>query len=62
MPTVGNYARTQFNMAQVQTRYGSQLNNIYNSMYSNKYGKYSTATQSLNDLLNSKAQIGRAHV
>lgn len=42
-------------MAQVQTRYGSQLNNIYNSMYSNKYGKYSTATQSLNDLLNSKA-------
>ena len=62
MPTVGNYARTQFNMAQVQTRYGSQLNNIYNSMYSNKYGKYSTATQSLNDLLNSKALKNKSSI
>ncbi len=49
-------------MAQVQTRYGSQLNNIYNSMYSNKYGKYSTATQSLNDLLNSKALKNKSSI
>ncbi|MBD5129146.1 MAG: hypothetical protein HDT43_04405 [Ruminococcaceae bacterium] len=53
MATVGSSARLQFNMAQVQTRYGSQLNDLYNSKLANKYGKYSTATQSLNDLLNS---------
>lgn len=55
MATVGNYARTQFNMAQIQTKYGSQLNDLYSSKLASKYGKYSTATQSLNDLLNSKA-------
>ena len=53
MPTVGNYAKTQFTMAQVQTRYGSQLNDLYNTKLANKYGKYSASTQSLNDLLNS---------
>ena len=62
MPTVGNYARTQFNMAQVQTKYGSQLNDLYSSMYSNKYGKYSTATQSLNDLLNSNALKNKSSI
>ncbi len=55
MATVGNSARLQFNMAQVQTRYGSQLNNLYNSMSASRYGKYSASTQSLKDLLNSKA-------
>lgn len=55
MPTVGNYAKTQFTMAQVQTRYGSQLNDLYSTKLANKYGKYSASTQSLNDLLNSNA-------
>lgn len=62
MATVGNSARLQFNMAQVQTRYGSQLNNLYGSMYANKYGKYSTSTQSLNDLLSSKALKNKSSV
>ncbi|MCM1166330.1 MAG: hypothetical protein NC299_08520 [Lachnospiraceae bacterium] len=62
MATVGNTARLQFNMAQVQTRYGSQLNSLYNTMSTSKYGKYSTATQSLNDLLNSKALKNKSSV
>lgn len=49
-------------MAQVQTKYGSQLNDLYSSMYSNKYGKYSTATQSLNDLLNSNALKNKSSI
>ncbi len=61
MPTVGNYARTQFNMAQIQTRYGSQLN-LYNSKLSNKYGRFSSSTQSLNDLLNSKALKNKSDI
>ncbi len=62
MPTVGNLARTQFNMAQVQTRYGSQLNSLYNTMSSNKYGKYSTATQPLSDLLSSNALKNKSSI
>lgn len=62
MATVGNSARLQFNMAQVQTRYGSQLNDLYSSKLANKYGKYSTATQSLNDLLNSKALKNKSSI
>lgn len=62
MATVGNSARLQFNMAQVQTRYGSQLNDLYSSKLASKYGKYSTATQSLNDLLNSKALKNKSSI
>lgn len=61
MPTVGNYARTQFNMAQVQTRYGSQLD-LYRSKLSNKYGKYSASTQSLNDLLKSNSLKNKSDI
>lgn len=42
-------------MAQVQTKYGSQLDSLYGAKMASKYGKYSNSTQSLNDLLNSKA-------
>lgn len=49
-------------MAQVQTKYGSQLNSLYNTMSSNKYGKYSTATQSLSDLLNSNALKNKSSI
>lgn len=62
MPTVGNSARTQFYMAQVQTRYGSQLNDLYGRMSANKYGKYSTATQSLSDLLSSNALRNKSDI
>lgn len=61
MATVGNYARTQFNMAQIQTRYGSQLD-FYNSKLSNKYGKFSSSTQSLNDLLSSRALKNKSDI
>lgn len=52
--TVGNSARTQFVMAQVQTKYGSQLDSL-SSSYS-KYGSFKAskaAKQSLEDLLKS---------
>lgn len=62
MPTVGNYARTQFTMAQVQTRYGSQLNDLYSTKLANKYGKYSASTQSLNDLLKSNALKNKSSI
>lgn len=62
MPTVGNYAKTQFTMAQVQTKYGSQLNDLYSTKLANKYGKYSASTQSLNDLLKSNALKNKSSI
>lgn len=64
MSTVGSMARTQFIMAQAQTKYGSQLDSLYNTMSSklNRYGKYSTSTQSLNDLLNSKSLKNKSDI
>lgn len=53
MMTVGNNARMQVTMAQVQTNYGSQLD----SLYASKLGKFNSssksAMQSLEDLLKS---------
>lgn len=62
MSTVGSMARTQFIMAQAQTKYGSQLDSLYNTMSSQKYGKYSTATQSLKDLLNSRSLKNKSDI
>jgi len=49
-------------MAQVYTKYGSQLNSLYNSMSTSRYGKYSASTQSLKDLLNSKALKNKSDI
>lgn len=62
MSTIGSMARTQFTMAQIQTKYGSELNSLYNTMSTGKYGKYSAATQTLNDLLNSKALKNKSSI
>lgn len=53
--TVGNSARTQVTMAQVQTKYGNQLDSLYGAALAKKYGSTTTkaATQSLEDLLKS---------
>lgn len=55
MMTVGNTARTQFNMAQVQTKYGNSLNSLYGAALAKRYGSTTTkaASQSLEDLLKS---------
>lgn len=61
--TVGSMARLQMNMAQAQTKYGSQLDSLY-STYNwtknsaiNKYGfkNNATASKTLDELLNSSA-------
>lgn len=53
MMTVGNSARTQVMMAQVQTKYGSQLDSLYASKL-NKFNSGSqAAVKSLEDLLKS---------
>jgi len=57
--TVGNTARFQLNMAQVQTKYGDQLNQIYKTKYANRY---ESAAKSLDDLLNSKALKGKSDI
>ena len=49
--TVGNSARHQFNMAQIQTRYGSELNSLYSS-YSNKLSRITRKTGGSMDALN----------
>lgn len=55
--TVGNTARYQLTMAQVQTKYGSGLDSLYGSQLAKKYGSSSTkaAAKSLEDLLKSKS-------
>ncbi len=50
--TIGNTARLQMNMAQVQTKYGDQLNQIYKTKYANRY---ESAAKSLDELMNSRA-------
>lgn len=57
--TVGNSARFQLNMAQVQTKYGDQLNQIYKTKYANRY---ESAAKSLDDLLNSRALKGKSDI
>lgn len=57
--TVGNMARYQLNMAQVQTKYGDQLNTIYKTKYANRY---ESATKSLEDLLNSRALKNKSDI
>lgn len=58
--TVGNNARLQFNMAQTQTKYGSQLDSL-NAAYlsGNKFNRYGVkntkATQTLDELLKSRS-------
>lgn len=58
--TVGNQARIQLGMAKAQAKFGSTLDSLYGSMLANKYGninssygKYSSSTDTLNDLLKS---------
>ena len=53
MMTVGNSARMQVTMAQVQTKYGSQLDSLYASKLSGFNSSSKAATQSLEDLLKS---------
>ncbi len=55
MMTVGNSARTQVMMAQVQTKYGGSLDSLYGATLAKKYGSTATkaAAQSLEDLLKS---------
>ncbi len=50
--TIGNTAKLQLNMAQVQTKYGDQLNQIYKTKYANRY---ESASKSLDELMNSRA-------
>ena len=49
--TVGNSASLQVNMAQIQTKYGSQLDSLYSS-YSNKISSISQKTGGSMDALN----------
>lgn len=62
--TVGNTARYQFNMAQVQTKYGSGLDSFYGAQLAKKYGSYSTkaATKSLEDLLKSSSLKNKSDI
>lgn len=60
--TVGNQARIQFGVAQVQAKYGNTLDSLYGTMMANRYNsatnkiaKYSSSTKTLNDLLNSRS-------
>lgn len=62
--TVGNTARYQFNLAQVQTKYGSSLDSLYGAQLAKKYGSGSTkaATKSLDDLLKSNALKNKSDI
>lgn len=62
--TVGNTARYQFNMAQVQTKYGSGLDSLYGAQLAKKYGSTSTkaATKSLEDLLKSSSLKNKSSI
>lgn len=62
--TVGNTARYQFNMAQVQTKYGSGLDSLYGAQLAKKYGSSSTkaATKSLEDLLKSSSLKNKSDI
>lgn len=55
--TVGNQARIQLGVAQVQAKYGNQLDSLYGSMmakrYKNNIAKYSGSTKTLDELLKS---------
>ncbi len=57
--TVGNTARYQLNMAQVQTKYGDQLNQIYKTKYANRY---ESAAKSLDDLMKSSALKNKSDI
>lgn len=64
MMTVGNSARLQLNMAQAQTKYGSQLDSLQTSyLVGNKLNRYglknTKATQTLEELLKSRALKGK---
>lgn len=64
MMTVGSSARLQLNMAQAQTKYGNQLDSL-NASYlaGNKFNRYGVkntkATQTLDELLKSRALKGK---
>lgn len=63
--TVGRTARLQFNMAKVQTQYGSSLDKLQGQYLAgkfNNYGKFSSSTQSLNDLLKSNALKNKSDI
>lgn len=63
--TVGSTARLQFNMAKVQTQYGSALDKLQGQYLAgkfNNYGKFSSSTQSLNDLLKSNALKNKSDI
>lgn len=63
--TVGRTARLQFNMARVQTQYGSSLDKLQGQYLAGKfsnYGKFSSSTQSLNDLLKSNALKNKSDI
>lgn len=62
--TVGSLARQQFNMAKVQTQYGSGLDSLYGAQLAQKYGSSSTkaATKSLEDLLKSNALKNKSDI
>ena len=62
--TVGSMARQQFNMAKVQTQYGSGLDSLYGAQLAKMYGSSSTkaATKSLEDLLKSNALKNKSDI
>ena len=63
--TVGSTARLQFNMAKVQTQYGSALDKLQGQYLAgkfNNYGKFSSSTQSLSDLLKSNALKNKSDI
>lgn len=57
--TVGNSSRLQLNMAQVQTKYGDQLNQIYKTKYANRY---ENAAKTLDELMNSSALKNKSDI
>lgn len=57
--TIGNTARAQLNMAQVQTKYGDQLTQLYKTKYANRY---ESAAKSLDDLMNSRALKNKSDI
>lgn len=57
--TVGSAARFQLNMAQVQTKYGDQLSQLYKTKYANRY---ESAAKSLDDLMNSRALKNKSDI
>ncbi len=57
--TVGNSARLQLNMAQVQTKYGDQLSQIYKTKYASRF---ESPAKSLDELLNSRALKNKSDI